>query len=106
MSTVALALVLLFGVYIFRNYWWRIIQAKRYGIETDARVCRIESDKRYADGAQYPRRFYYVSFQTENGLQNEARLLNPEGSLSAGSKVRIRYLADSAQYAVLTKSAE
>ena len=104
MSTVAIIMVLLFGLYIFRNDGWRIIQAKRNGIETDARISRIVEDKRTANGADYYRRFYYVTFRTDNDLQNEARLLNPKRSLAAGSTVRIKYLPERNDYAVMTKA--
>ena len=90
MNTIAMILVLLFGVYVFRNHGWRIIQASR-----------IVEDKKAADGADYYRRFYYVVFRTDDGLQNEVRLINPKGGLVAGSTVRIRYLPEKNDYAVL-----
>ena len=101
MYTIAMILVLIFGVYVFRKDGWRIIQAKRNGIETEACVSRIVEDKKAADGADYYRHFYYVTFQTEDGLQNEARLINPKGGLVTGSTVRIRYLPEKNDYAVM-----
>ena len=106
MDTIALIMVLIFGVYVFRNDGWRMIRARRDGIETNAYVSRIEEDKKASDGADYYRRFYYVSFRTGNGLPNEARLLNPKGPLVTGSTVRIKYLAEKPDYAVLTKIVE
>ena len=103
MSTVAIVMVLLFGLYIFMNDGWRIIQAKRNGIETDACISRIVEYKRTANGADYYRRFYYVTFRTDNDLQNEAWLLNPKGRLVTGSTVRIKYLPEKNDYAVMTK---
>ena len=100
MTVVAMLLVLLFAAYLFRNYWWRLIKAKWYGTETDAYISRIEEDKRIADGAEFSRRFYYVRFARQDGLQNEARLLNPKGPLMAGDKIRIRYLEEKNDCAV------
>ena len=36
--------------------------------------------------------YYYVRFQKNDGLETEARLLNPNKKLTLGSHVRIRYL--------------
>ena len=106
MYTIAMILVLLFGVYVFRNHGWRIIQAKRNGIETEACVSRIVEDKKTADGADYYRRFCYVTFRTDDGLQNEVRLINPKKGLVTGRTVRIRYLPERNDYAVLMKVTE
>ena len=103
MTMVAAGLVIAFAVYIFRNYWWRIIQARWYGTETEAQVSRIEEEVRTSNGAEYPQRFYYVMFPKENGLQNEARLLNPKSSLVPGSSVKVMYLLERADVAVLTE---
>ncbi len=94
MTIAAILLVLLFAAYIFRNYWGLLLKAKWYGKETDAYVSRIEEDKRTAAGADYPRRFFYMRFFGKDGLETEARLLNPKGSLTAGEQIRIRYLED------------
>ena len=42
MTVIAVGMVLAFLVYIFRNYWWLMLKASRYGIEVDAAVSRIE----------------------------------------------------------------
>ena len=101
MTVIAVLLILLFTAYIFRNYWHTLIKAKWNGIETDAYISRIEEDKRMADGADFPRRFFYVIFPRQDGLQAEARLLNPNGALQIGDKVRIRYLEEKNDCAVL-----
>ena len=90
MDVVAIVLIILFAGYVIRNYSWRLVQAKRYGTETEAVVSRIERDVRTADGAEFPRSFYYVTFQTRNGLQNEARLLNPDTPLDVGTRVKVK----------------
>lgn len=103
MTVIAILLIVVFALYIFRNYWWLLLKAKWVGIETDASICRIEKDKRYSDGAEYPRRFFYVSFLRQDGLQTEARLLNPKGALLIGDKVRIRYLEEKTDCAILIR---
>ena len=106
MAIGAMVLVITFAAYIFRYYWWQLIRIRRYGTETDAVVSRMEETKRVSDGAEFPRRFYYVAFQRQDGYPNEARLLNPKGPLLIGDRVRIRYLDDRNEYAVLMKAGE
>ena len=101
MIWVAYILVFLFAGYIFRNYYWRITAAKWYGIEAIASVSRIEKVVRTARGEEFPRRFYYAVFQAQNGLQNEARILNPHGRLVPGSRIRVKYLPERNDLAVL-----
>lgn len=78
----------------------------RYGIETDAVVCRIEKGKQVASysAEEYPRTFYFVVFQRQDGLPTEARLLNPGGPLNVGSRIRIKYLEEKNDCAVLTET--
>ena len=103
MSIIAVGLALIFLSYIYRNYWWLLLKAKQVGVETDAVVSRIEKDKRSADGADYPRTFYYVAFPRQDGLPTEARLLNPKGPLEVGSRLRIKYLEEKNDCAVLIR---
>ena len=104
MFTAAIIIIALLAALFFRYFWWRLIKTKWYGIETDAIVTRMEAYTCSVGGAaEYPRRFYYARYQTQNGLQNEARLLNPKPVLGIGSKIRIKYLDDKADYAVLTE---
>ena len=105
MTYIAIALVLIFAVLVLKSYWWQI-RARWSGIEADATVSRIERDVRTSDGAEFPRRFYYVRFQKQNGQQNEARLLNPKDLLVVGTNVKIRYLPEKDGCAVLTKVTE
>ena len=102
MNVVAVSLVILFLAYVFKNYWWRIIQARSYGMDADAVVSRIEEEVRYKGGQHYAARYhyYYVTFQTQNGLENEAKLLNPKGKLQPGDHVKIRYIPEKNGYAV------
>ena len=110
MDKVAIAIVALFAVYVFRKYWWRIIAAKWYGTETEAFVSRIEENVVSSMGSRTycaPVRVinYYVTFPAKNGIENEAKLLNPGRVLTAGTKVRIRYLPEQADCAVLESHA-
>ena len=107
MYTFALIVVALLAALFFRFFFWRLIKTKWYGIETDAVVSRIEAYTSSVGGSEeYPRRFYYARYQTRNGLQNEARLLNPKPGLGIGSKIRIKYPDEKADYAVLTEITE
>jgi hypothetical protein len=108
MAMIATGMVLLFLLYIYRNYWGLMLRARRYGCETEASVCRIENVKRVAYGnpAEYPMTFYYVVFRRQDGLQNEARLLNPKSSLNVGSKIKVKYLEERNDCAVLTEIVE
>ena len=105
MTVVAFILIAVFVAYFFRSYIWRLAQAKWYGTETDAVVSRIEKDVRSTGGTDYATCYYhyYVTFQTESGLQNEARLLNPKKQLVTGSRVRIRYQPERDHCATLTE---
>ncbi len=106
MMYIALIMVFLFAAFIFRNYCWKLIRAKWYGIETDALVARIEKQVRKAQGADYPVCYYYVHFQESDGKQNEARLLNPGRLIAAGSRIRVKYLPEEDDFAVLTEILE
>ena len=99
-TVVAIIMVLIFAVYIFRNDGWLIIRAKRDGIETKAYVSRIEKVKRTANGMEFPRRFLYVRYLRQDGMETEARVLNPRGTWEVGAEVRIRYLEDRSDCAV------
>lgn len=103
MYIIAGIMIVLFAAYFFRNIWWRIITTKQNGIETEALVSRIETCKNVARGAEFISRSYYIRFQAQNGLENESRLLNPKRFLEVGSKIRIKYTDERADYAVLTE---
>ena len=53
------------------------------------------------DGAEYPMKYYYVRFQRYDGLETEARLMNPNKKLKIGSRVRIRYVPGREEIATL-----
>ena len=102
MTAVAVLFVGLFFIFIYRHYWLPLLAARWYGLDADAYVSRVEREVRHAGGGDYPVQFYYVCFQSLNGIENEARLLNPKKALVPGSRVRIRYLPDRQNCAVLT----
>ena len=102
MEILAVILVLAFAAYIYKNYWGRILKTRRDGIETEALVSRVEEEDRISSGTPYRIRNCYAIFRTEDGLENEVRLLNPKKSLAKGSIIRIRCLPGRVSYAVLT----
>ena len=77
--------------------------AKLNGVDAEAYVSWIEHVVRYGarDGAQYPMTYYYVRFQRYDGLETEARLMNPNKKLKIGSHVRIRYVPGREEIATL-----
>lgn len=101
MTIVALIIVLFFARLVLRTYWWQY-DAMQNGTETDAFVSWIEETTMWGYGGDYVWHSYYVRFWNEDGLETEARLINPKKQLAAGSKVRIRYLARRDKVAVLT----
>ena len=102
MTVMAVILVLLFAAVVLKTCWLQF-RIKWYGKETEATVSRIEADVRTdAEAANHTRHFCYVRFLKEDGLENEARLLNPRPLPEAGSKVMIRYLPEKDNVAVLT----
>jgi hypothetical protein len=103
MTVVALILVGLFVRYIYRNYWGRILAAKWYGTETDATVSRIERNVLRFRGEEYPVYNCYVCFLRQDGLENEAKLLNPKKNLAPGSRIRVRYLPEKIDVAVMRR---
>ncbi len=106
MTVVALILVGLFVRYIYRNYWGRILAAKWYGTETDATVSRIERNVLRFRGEEYPVYNCYVRFARQDGLENEARLLNPKRTMAQGSRIRVRYLPEKNDVAVMRRRQE
>ena len=92
MTIVALTIVAIFAFFVLRTYVWQY-RARLCGVDAEAHVSRIEKVVRvgYGDGAEYPMTYYYVSFQRNDGLETEARLLNPGFQLRMGSSVRVRY---------------
>lgn len=111
MLAVAVSMTLLFAAWVIKNTWWRMIRTKRYGTETEACVCRVESRKIASYGGGMYGRSYtiydcYASFLDENGHQFEFRLLNPKRKLEPGSLIRIKYFSRTQDYAVLTEVIE
>lgn len=105
MTIVVIALILLIAGIILGAFRWEY-RARIYGTETDACVSRIEEDVKTADGADYVRHFYYVLYRNRDGLETEARLVNPKKQLAVGSRIKIRYLPEKDNTAVLTEITE
>ena len=93
MTGVAIAMVGIFAFFVIRIYVWQY-NARLNGLDAEAQVSWIEHVVRhgYGDGTDYPMTYYYVCFQTADGTEREARLLNPDRRLRKGSCVRIRYI--------------
>lgn len=102
MMNIAIAMVGIFAFFIIRTYVWQY-NAKLNGVDAEAYVSWIEHVVRYGarDGAQYPMTYYYVRFQRYDGLETEARLMNPNKKLEMGSHVRIRYIPGREEIATL-----
>ena len=93
MTFVAIAIVGIFAFFVIRTYVWQY-NAKLNGVDADAYVSLIQHEALHThpNGRTYPMTYYYVRFQKDDGLETEARLLNPNKKLTLGSHVRIRYL--------------
>ena len=105
MTYIAVFLVLLFAYYVLRTYIWQF-KATRAETETDAVVSWIEKSVRSAHGESFTYCYYYARYRKENGLEAEAVLWNPKRELMKGSRIKIRYLPQKDQYAVLTEILE
>ena len=102
MTTIALIFVALYLTPVFKSYI-RQFNTQRYGTEADACVSYIdETVSTGGYGHQYIWRSYYVRFLKEDGQVTEAKLINPKKNLHRGSKIRIRYIPDKTDCAVLT----
>ena len=104
MTAIALAIVGLFAVWIIRVYCKPLYQARFYGTETDAVISRIERQVLSYRSDQSVVYFCYVLYRSPDGLESEARLLNPKKRLLSGSRVRIRYLPERPDLAVLLRN--
>ena len=102
MRIIAIAIVGFFAFFIIRTYVWQY-NAKLNGLDAEAYVSWIEKVVRCGggDGAEYPMKYYYVRFQRYDGLETEARLMNPNKKLMMGSHVRIRYVPGREEIATL-----
>ena len=99
-SSLSLIIVLFFARLVLRTYWWQY-DAMQNGTETDAFVSWIEETTMWGYGGDYVWHSYYVRFWNEDGLETEARLLNPGKKLKKGSRVRIRYIPGHEEIAAL-----
>ena len=92
MTNIAAAMIGLFAFFVLRTYVWQY-NAKLNGTDAEATVSWIERVVRHGgQGAEFPITYYYVRFQRDDGLETEARLLNPNKKLKMGGRVRIRYV--------------
>ena len=105
MTIVAIFIVLLLAAFFLKTYWWQI-ETKWFGTEAEACVSRTEEQlQSMATRQDYTRRVYhccYVRFLKEDGLEAEAKLVNPIPQLGKGTRVRIKYLPGKDNLALLT----
>ena len=102
MMNIAIAMVSVFAFFVIRTYVWQY-NAKLNGVDAEAYVSWIEHVVRTGagDGAEYPMTYYYVRFRRSDGLETEARLMNPDKKLKRGGRVRIRYIPGHEETAAL-----
>ncbi len=104
MANIAAAMIGLFAFFVLRTYLWQY-NAKLNGTDAEATVSWIERVVRHgSEGSEFPITYYYVRFQREDGMETEARLLNPGKHLHMGSRVRIRYIPGHEDVATLIKT--
>ena len=102
MMSIAIIMVGILAFFVIRPYIWQY-NAKLNGVDAEAYVSLIQHEvlHTHPNGRTYPTTYYYVRFQKDDGLETEARLLNPNKKLTVGSHVRIRYLPWRADIATL-----
>ena len=93
MINIAITIVGILALFVIRTYIQQY-SAKLNGVDAEAYVSLIQHEALHThpNGRTYPMTYYYVRFQKDDGLETEARLLNPNKKLTMGSHVRIRYL--------------
>ena len=93
MMSIAIIMVGILAFFVIRTYIQQY-NAKLNGVDAEAYVSLIQHDALHThpNGRKYPITYYYVRFRKDDGLETEARLLNPNKKLTMGSHVRIRYL--------------
>ena len=93
MTSIAIIMAGILAFFVIRTYIWQY-NAKLNGVDAEAYVSLIQHEALHThpNGRTYPMIYYYVRFQKDDGLETEARLLNPNTNLTVGSHVRIRYL--------------
>ena len=95
-----IALIVGFLVYTFiRNR-----KIRKNGVETEAVVSRIEEEQMISseDGVDY-KYTHYVTYRNPNGETVEAKLDHAPGRTRVGDSVRIKYLPEKPNFAVLVK---
>ena len=102
MMYIAITIVGILALFVIRTYIQQY-SAKLNGVDAEAYVSLIQHEALHThpNGRTYPMTYYYVRFQKGDGLETEARLLNPNKKLTMGSHVRIRYLPWRADIATL-----
>lgn len=93
---------LIIGVIVFNII--RSQKIRKNGIEADAVVSRIaEQDSVDSDGSLDVSYTYYVAYRTQDGQDVEAQLNHAPGRTRVGEQVRIKYLPEKPEFAILIK---
>lgn len=81
----------------------RVFKIRKNGIETDAVISRIE-EQDSSDGDDYTVVYiYYISYRTQEGKTVEAKLNHAPGRTRVGDQVRIKYLPEKPNHAIIVK---
>ena len=77
---------------------------RKNGIEADAVVSRIDENERSdGDGSLDVIYTHYVTYQAQDGQTIEAKLDHAPGRTRVGDRVRIKYLPEKPNFAILIK---
>ena len=96
---VALVIIAVAVYTILRNN-----KIRKSGVEADAVISRIEEERTTSSegGADFTE-IYYVTYVDQQGKSVEARLNSAPGRTREGDRVRIKYLPEKPQFAILMK---
>lgn len=82
---------------------------KKYGVEADAIVSRIEevtTEKPNSSTGEIEyetEKTYYVAFKDEDGIELEVRLMNPSFRQRQGDRIKVKYLPEKPNKALRIK---
>ena len=94
------ALIVAAAIYTFiRNR-----KIRKNGVETDAVVSRIDESVSASPDTVDVNYIYYVTYVSQDGKTVEARLDSAPGYTRVGEPVRIKYLPEKPNFAVIVKN--
>ena len=105
MFNMAMVIVFCLAFPVLRTYW-RQIRIQCFGTETNAYISWTEKAycpaMKSCDDARYYCYCCYARFVKEDGQEAEAKLINGKKRLITGSRIKIKYLPEKDNEAVLT----